>query len=100
MKFQGISLEMSRERFENGEWKSYILEAYNMSKNARKSQKSKIEKLKHDGGKVAAEILEKHLDGKYNNGRNNNISSISNSISVFVSLKELRKKKQQSTSST
>ncbi|CAH1763316.1 691_t:CDS:2, partial [Entrophospora sp. SA101] len=97
MQFQGISLEMSRERFENGEWRSHILEAYNMSKNTKKRHKPKIEKLKHNGGKVAAEILEKYLDEKYNDDKSN---SNSNSVSVFASLKELRNKKRKSTSLT
>ncbi|CAH1757618.1 8393_t:CDS:2 [Entrophospora sp. SA101] len=49
MEFQGSSLEMPKEKFERGEWKTYILEAYNMSKNINNNHNSRIKKLKHNG---------------------------------------------------
>ncbi|CAG8530628.1 5839_t:CDS:2 [Ambispora leptoticha] len=58
METQGSCIEMSKEDFESGQWKSYILRAYNMPGVCQDSSN----RLTHDGGEIAAKILEQFLD--------------------------------------
>ncbi|CAG8515596.1 4039_t:CDS:2 [Cetraspora pellucida] len=58
METQGLCVEMSKEHFETGQWKEYILKAYNMRGVCQNTDK----KLTHDGGKVVAKLVEQFLD--------------------------------------
>ncbi|CAG8566959.1 1755_t:CDS:2, partial [Acaulospora colombiana] len=60
MEIQGSCVEMSKEHFETGQWKKYILQASRMSGVCEDVGK----RLTHDGGKVAAKLLEKFLDAR------------------------------------
>ncbi|CAG8781742.1 5060_t:CDS:2, partial [Racocetra fulgida] len=56
METHGLCVEMSKEHFEAGQWKEYILKAYGMS------GQNTDKRLTHDGGKVVAKLVEQFLD--------------------------------------
>jgi hypothetical protein len=63
MELQGICVEMPKSHFESGKWKSYIQKAYDLSMSSSNST-STIKPLTHDGGFIAANLLEKFLDNR------------------------------------
>ncbi|KAF0497662.1 galactokinase like protein [Gigaspora margarita] len=58
METQGSCVEMSKDHFESGQWKEYILKACDMPGVCQNIEK----RLSHDGGKVVANIVEQFLD--------------------------------------
>lgn len=56
----GSCVEIPKEHFETGRWQSYILKASTLSGRCEDEKK----RLGHDGGKVAANLLEKFLDDR------------------------------------
>lgn len=71
MELQGICVEMPKSHFESGIWKPYIQKAYDLSLSSSNSITT-IKPLTHDGGFIAANLLEKFLDN-----RNYNIKTLS-----------------------
>ncbi|CAG8603346.1 22903_t:CDS:10, partial [Rhizophagus irregularis] len=63
MELQGICVEMPKSHFESGKWKSYIQKAYDLSLSSSNSVTT-IKPLTHDGGFIAANLLENFLDNR------------------------------------
>lgn len=82
MELQGICVEMPKSHFESGKWKSYIRKAYDLSLSSSNSITT-IKPLTHDGGFIAANLLEKFLDNRnyhFNTLSDNNNSRINDNF--------------------
>ncbi|RIA82534.1 hypothetical protein C1645_788192 [Glomus cerebriforme] len=77
MELQGICVEMPKSHFESGKWKPYIQKAYDLSSSPNSVT---TKPLTHDGGYIAAILLEKFLDNRnyHINTSSNNNSPINN----------------------
>ncbi|GBB95817.1 hypothetical protein RclHR1_02620008 [Rhizophagus clarus] len=82
MELQGLCVEMPKFHFESGKWKPYIQKAYDLSLSSPNSITT-IKPLTHDGGFIAANLLEKFLDNRnyhVNTLTDNNNSHINNNF--------------------